>query len=67
MEQVMKDEGRYYDSATEKELRRRAEEGDEWAMKELPWPDGHKFHKLGRPYFRNDAPHPEGLFPNAGY
>jgi hypothetical protein len=62
MERTMKDEGRYYDSFAEKELRRRAEMGDEWAVRELPWPKDHRFHKFGRPFFRNDGPHPDGLF-----
>lgn len=61
-----KDDGRYYDSSTERELRARAEEGDEWAVRELPWPKGHRFHELGRPFFRNEKPHPQGLFPSSG-
>lgn len=61
-----KDAGRYYDSSTERELRARAEEGDEWAVRELPWPKGHRFHNLGRPFFRNEKPHPQGLFPSSG-
>jgi hypothetical protein len=63
----MKDHGRYYDSATERRLRRAAEEGDEWAVRELPWPAGHPLHKKGRPFSRNEKPHPKGLFPNSGY
>jgi hypothetical protein len=67
IKRAMKDEGKYYDSFVEKELRRRAEAGDEWAIRELPWPKGHKYHKLGRPFFRNDGPHPDGLFPSSSY
>jgi hypothetical protein len=61
-----KDAGRYYDSSTERELRASAEEGDKWAVRELPWPKGHRFHELGRPFFRNEKPHPQGLFPSSG-
>lgn len=59
MERIMKDEGRYYDRSTEKELRRRAEAGDEWAIRELPWPKDHRFHKMGRPFFRNEGDQPQ--------
>jgi len=59
----LKDEGRFYSSYSTRVLIKMAEEGDEWAMRELPWPSNHKFHKLGRPYFRNDGPHPTGAFP----
>lgn len=65
MVERFKDEGRYYHPNTVKELRDRAEKGDEWAVRELPWPREHRLHKMGRPYFRNDKPHPEGLFPNS--
>lgn len=67
MIEASKDDGRYYDSSTERELRQAAEAGDEWAMRELRWPEGHEFHRLGRPFFRNRGPHPHGLFPNSGY
>lgn len=66
MVEKLKDEGRYYHPNTVKELQDRAEKGDEWAVRELPWPKEHRLHKMGRPYFRNDKPHPEGLFPHSG-
>lgn len=66
MIEASKDDGRYYDSSTEKKLRARAEDGDEWAVRELPWPKGHPLHRLGRPFFRNHGPHPDGLFPSSG-
>lgn len=59
----LKDRGRYYGRPSERKLRKAAEEGDEWAMRELKWPKDHKFHRLGRPYFKNDKPHPLGVFP----
>ena len=62
LDERMKDEGRYYSGDTTRRLIKAAEEGDEWAVRELPWPKGHKFHEKGRPFFRNDAPHPQGLF-----
>ena len=66
MVQRLKDEGKYYHPNTVKELRDKAEKGDAWAVRELPWPKEHRLHKMGRPYFRNDKPHPEGLFPHSG-
>lgn len=66
MVHMMKDEGRWYDPDTVKKLQDAAEAGDEWAVRELRWPAGHKFHKKGRPYFRNDEPHPKGLFLHSG-
>lgn len=57
----LKDEGDWYNSETAKKLVKLAKEGDEWAIRELPWPENHPFHKRGRPYFRNDGPHPDGL------
>ena len=63
MVEKFKNEGRFYNESQAKALRAAAEKGDEWAMRELPWPEGHKFHKKGRPYFKNDEPHPKGLFP----
>lgn len=59
----LKDQGKYYAKPTEERLRKTAEEGDEWSIRELPWPEGHRYHRLGRPFFRNDKPHPQGLFP----
>jgi len=66
MVDMMKDEGRWYSPDTVKKLQAAAEAGDEWAVRELRWPGRHEFHKKGRPYFRNDKPHPEGLFPHSG-
>ena len=63
----LKDQGRYYDSATRKMLVKMAEDGDEWAIRELPWPKDHSLHNQGRPFFRNDGPQPKGLIPHTGY
>lgn len=57
----LKDEGEWYDANTASRLAKMAKEGDEWAVRELPWPEGHPLHKRGRPFFRNDGPHPKGL------
>jgi hypothetical protein len=56
-----KDKGAYYDPGTERKLRAMAERGDLWALRELPWPPSHVFHREGRPFFRNNGPHPDGL------
>lgn len=63
----LKDSNRYWDSDTMKELVKAARAGDEWAVREIAWPKGHPFHKMGRPFFRNDKPHPNGLFPYSGH
>ena len=56
-----KDNGMYYPYPFAQKLRKMAKEGDEWAMRELRWPEGHPFHKKGRPFHKNTAPHPAGL------
>lgn len=56
-----KDRGIYYSTPTMKKLATMAKNGDEWAMREIAWPEGHEFHKKGRPFFRNNGPHPDGL------
>ena len=56
-----KDKGLYYSLPEALKLIKMAKEGDEWAMREFPWPEGHPFHKKGRPFHKNTAPHPAGL------
>lgn len=63
----LKDRDRYYSFPTMQELIDRANDGDEWAIREIVWPKGHRFHEQGRPFFKNNGPHPDGLFPEAGY
>lgn len=65
--EIKKDQGLYYDQQTARKIIKMAEEGDEWAIRELPWPEGHPFHKKGRPFHKNSGPHPEGLIHNSGY
>lgn len=67
MYQRLKDKNRYYSVPIAKKLANMAEKGDEWAMREIAWPKGHKFHKKGRPFFRNKGPHPDGLKFHSGY
>lgn len=62
-----KDRNAYYDASTFQELVKLAEEGDEWAVREIAWPEDHPFHKKGRPFFKNTAPHPKGLIKHSGY
>jgi hypothetical protein len=66
MVEMMKNNGWWYGPDATEKLKAAAEAGDEWAIREIKWPEGHKFHKKGRPYFRNDGPHPKGLFPYTG-
>ena len=61
MHEEMKDKGFYYSYPTARKLIKMAKEGDEWAMRELRWSEGHPFHKKGRPFHKNTAPHPAGL------
>jgi hypothetical protein len=61
MYERLKDANRFYDASTMKKLASMAKDGDQWAVREIAWPEGHKFHKLGRPFFRNKAAHPDGL------
>jgi len=61
MREEKKDKGMYYSYPTAQKLRKMAKEGDEWAMRELAWSEGHPFHKKGRPFHKNTAPHPAGL------
>jgi len=56
-------ENNYYTPDTDRKLMKMAHEGDEWAIREIAWPEKHKFHKRGRPFFRNDGPHPKRLIP----
>ena len=63
----LKDKNQYWDSSTVKKIVAAAKGGDEWAVREIAWPKGHPFHKKGRPFFRNDKPHPKGLFPYSGH
>lgn len=63
----LKDRSLYYSFPTTQELIELANQGDEWAMREIAWPEGHPFHEKGRPFFKNNGPHPDGLFPYAGY
>lgn len=62
-----KDQNLYYDPLTMKKLVKLANEGDEWAIRELAWPEGHPYHKKGRPFFKNTKPHPKGLIKHSGY
>lgn len=62
-----KDRGIYYASPTLKKLVTMAKNGDEWAMREIAWPENHEFHKKGRPFFRNNGPHPDGLEFHSGF
>lgn len=62
-----KDQNLYYDPLTMKTLVRLANEGDEWAIREITWPEGHPLHKKGRPFFKNTKPHPQGLIKHSGY
>ena len=57
----VKDKGLYYSYPMARKLIKMAKEGDEWAMRELAWSEGHPFHKKGRPFHKNTAPHPAGL------
>ena len=61
MREETKDKGLYYPYPFARKLIKMAEEGDEWAMRELRWSEGHPFHKKGRPFHKNTAPHPAGL------
>ena len=61
MYERLKDKNRYYSVPTAAKLSRMAYDGDEWAIREIAWPEEHKFHKKGRPFFRNTGPHPDGL------
>ena len=63
----LKDANQYWGPDKMKELAAAANAGDEWAVREIAWPKGHRFHKKGRPFFRNDKPHPKGLFPHSGH
>lgn len=63
----LKDTNQYWGSEKMKELAAAANAGDEWAVREIAWPKGHRFHKKGRPFFKNDKPHPKGLFPHSGH
>ena len=63
----LKDKGIYYSVPTIQTLADMAEKGDEWAMREIAWPKDHKFHKKGRPFFRNKGPHPAGLKFDSGF
>lgn len=67
LEERQKDRNRYYSVPSMKKLVKLAHEGDEWAKREVAWPKDHPFHKQGRPFFRNDGPHPDGLFPHSGF
>jgi hypothetical protein len=67
MGERFKDKGTYYSTPTLKKLSRLAHKGDEWAMREIAWPEGHPFHKRGRPFFRNTGPHPDGLKFHSGF
>lgn len=62
-----KDQNTYYDPSTMKKLVRLANEGDEWAIREIAWPESHPLHKKGRPFFKNTKPHPKGLIKHSGY
>jgi hypothetical protein len=62
-----KDQNLYYDPLTMKKLVKLANEGDEWAIREITWPEGHPLHKKGRPFFKNTKPHPQGLIKHSGY
>lgn len=64
---AQKDQNAYYTPQTYQKLAGMAYDGDEWAIREIAWPKGHKFHKFGRPFFKNHEPHPDGLVPNSGY
>ena len=57
----LKDKNKYYSSPTLEKLVAMAHRGDMWAMREIAWPEGHDFHWAGRPFFRNNGPHPDGL------
>lgn len=62
-----KDQNMYYTPQTYQKIVKMAYSGDEWAIREMAWPKGHKFHDRGRPFFKNSAPHPKGLIPFSGY
>lgn len=67
MYERLKDENKFYDSATMKRLVSMARNGDDWAVREIAWPEDHKLHKLGRPFFRNSEAHPKGLKFHSGF
>ena len=62
-----KDQNTYYEPNAMKKLVKLANQGDEWAIREIAWPEGHPFHKKGRPFFRNVKPHPQGVIKHSGY
>lgn len=64
---AQKDQNIYYTPETYQKIVRMAYSGDEWAIREIAWPEEHKFHRLGRPFFKNHEPHPKGLIPHSGY
>jgi hypothetical protein len=63
----LKDSNQYWNPHTMRKIVVAAERGDEWAVREVAWPKSHPLHKKGRPFFRNDKPHPKGLFPYSGH
>jgi hypothetical protein len=62
-----KDQNTYYDPITMKKLVKLANEGDEWAIREIAWPENHPLYRKGRPFQKSDKPHPQGLIKHSGY